>query len=51
MPLKIGSSKKTVVQNFKEMKASGHAEDQSWAAAFSQARKAGGKFPKKKKKR
>jgi len=39
MPLKKGSSKKTILQNAKEMMAAGHPKDQSWAAAFSSARR------------
>lgn len=49
MPLKIGKSKGTIVENFKTEKAAGKPEDQSWAIAFNQARKAGGSFPRKKK--
>lgn len=52
MPLKIGSSKKTLLENFKTEKAHGKPEDQSWAIAFSQQRKAsGGRKGRKKKKR
>ena len=39
MPLKSGKSKKTIIQNAKEMMASGHPKDQSWAAAYSKAGK------------
>ena len=39
MPLKSGKSKKTIIQNAKEMMASGHSKDQAWAAAYSKAGK------------
>jgi hypothetical protein len=51
MPLKIGKSKGTIVENFKTEKAAGKPEDQAWAIAYSTARRAGGHFPKKKKKK
>jgi hypothetical protein len=47
MPLKAGSSKKTILKNALEMMRSGHPRNQAWAAAF---RKAGKSRKKKKKK-
>jgi Holliday junction resolvase RusA-like endonuclease len=49
MPLSKGKSKKTISKNIKEMRESGHPENQAVAAALSQARKSGAKIPKKKK--
>ncbi len=49
MPLKKGKSKKVISENIREMRAAGHPEAQSVAAALSQARKAGAKIPRKKK--
>ena len=46
MPLKKGSSKATISKNIKEMKAAGHSQGQSVAAALNQARKSGGKSHK-----
>ena len=51
MPLKVGKSKGTIVANYKEMKASGHPEDVSWAVAYETARRAGGHYPRKKRKK
>ena len=48
MPLKKGTSKKTIGKNIKEMEESGHPRKQSIAAALSEARKSGAKIPKKK---
>lgn len=45
MPLKPGSSKKVITKNALEMMKAGHPRDQSWAAAFANARR------KRKKKR
>jgi hypothetical protein len=50
MPLSKGKSKKIIGQNIKEMETSGHARNQSIAAALSEARKSGAKIPKKGKK-
>ena len=47
MPLKKGTSKKTIGSNIKEMESSGHPRNQSIAAALSQARKSGARIPKK----
>lgn len=48
MPLKKGSSKKTISHNIEEMIAAGHPQKQAVAAALNQARKSGAKIPKKK---
>jgi len=45
MPLKKGSSKKTIEENIREMIASGHPANQAVAAAYANA----GKSKKKKK--
>ena len=47
MPLKKGSSQKVISQNIKEMRAAGHPQDQSVAAAMRQARDSGKKGGKK----
>jgi hypothetical protein len=49
MPLKKGTSKKTIGKNISEMESSGHPKKQSIAAALSTARKSGAHIPKKKK--
>ena len=48
MPLSKGKSQKTISKNIKEMKAAGHSQDQSVAAALNQARKSGKKAGRKK---
>jgi hypothetical protein len=50
MPLKKGTSSKTIGKNIKEMEASGHKKSQAIAAALNEARESGAKIPKKKKK-
>ena len=48
MPLKKGKSKKVISSNIREMRHAGHPLDQAIAAAYSTARKSGGKKTKKK---
>lgn len=50
MPLKKGTSKKTIGHNIAEMERSGHKKSQAIAAALSQARESGAKIPRKHKK-
>ncbi len=47
MPLKKGTSKKTIGHNIKEMEMSGHKKSQAIAASLNEARKSGAKIPKK----
>ncbi len=47
MPLKHGTSKKTIGKNIKEMEKSGHPKKQAIAAALNEARESGAKIPKK----
>ena len=47
MPLKKGTSKKTIGKNIAEMEKSGHKKSQSIAAALNEARESGAKIPKK----
>ena len=46
MPLKKGTSRKTIGKNIQEMEASGHPRKQAVAAALNTARKSGAKIPK-----
>jgi hypothetical protein len=49
MPLKKGTSKKTIGRNIAEMEASGHPRKQAIAASLNEARESGAKIPKKSK--
>jgi len=51
MPLKKGTSRKTIGSNIKEMEKSGHPKSQAIAAALNEARESGAKIPKKRKKK
>lgn len=50
MPLKKGRSKETISENIGELRKSGYGGAQAAAIAYSEARKAGAKLPKKPKK-
>ena len=49
MPLKRGKSKDVISANIAELVKSGRPQKQAVAIAYSQARKSGGKFGKRKK--
>ena len=49
MPLKKGSSKKTISSNISEMMASGNPQKKAVAASLNEARQSGAKIPKAKK--
>lgn len=51
MPLKKGTSRKTIGHNIKEMEASGHPKKQAIAASLNEARESGAKIPKKPKRK
>ena len=48
MPLKKGTSRKTIGKNIKEMEKSGHPKKQAIAASLNEARESGAHIPKKK---
>jgi hypothetical protein len=48
MPLKHGTSRKTIGSNISEMERAGHPHKQAVAAALDTARKSGARIPKKK---
>lgn len=50
MPLKKGSSKKTISENIKKEMEAGRPQKQAVAIALDVARRSGGKIPKKRKK-
>jgi len=51
MPLKAGTSKETISSNISELRRSGKPSKQAIAIALEEARKAGAKIPKKRKKK
>jgi hypothetical protein len=51
MPLKKGTSRKTIGKNIKEMESSGYSRKQSIAASLNEARESGARIPKKKSKK
>ena len=51
MPLKRGTSKKTIGKNIGEMEKSGYKKSQAIAAALNEARESGAKIPKPKAKK
>lgn len=50
MPLYKGKSKKTISKNIKELRKAGKPQKQAIAISLSEAREAGAKIPKPKKK-
>jgi hypothetical protein len=50
MPLKKGTSRKTIGRNIKEMEQSGYPKKQAVAASLDTARRSGAKIPRKGKK-
>jgi hypothetical protein len=51
MPLKKGTSRKTIGKNISEMEKSGHPRKQAIAASLNEARESGANMPRKKKKK
>lgn len=51
MPLKKGTSRKVMGENYKELKKSGYPKKQRVAIMLSEARESGAKIPKKKPKK
>ncbi len=51
MPLKKGTSRKTIGKNIKEMEASGYPKKQAVAASLNSARESGARIPRAKKRK